>query len=328
MPKAPRGKRVLDTTGRFTVIGKAPNGQAEPYFDRTRGVWVAPWRRADGKVGRPTGRTRALAEASRDRHQAEATGAALRAPLTEGFCAQATVSELARWWVEHVARHRVRATTFATYRKQMSVVEARLGHVPVRALRAEQVTSFVSALIDAGSASRARNVRTLLVQVLDQAVSLGLAPENVARKVRPPRVPRTQRRTLTPVEVGKLLGECDERFAAAIALCFVQGWRVSEALGLAWQDLDLDAGPPTPTASECCSDRRRPSGALGVNYSARPRSNPYCADTKFKQPTAPPRVTSGPRWFTRGSTSTWFSRQGRAGRCCVSTSTGRSGPQP
>lgn len=54
MPKTPRGKRVVDdSTGRFTVAGKAPNGQAQPYFDRTRGVWVAPWRRPDGKVGKP-----------------------------------------------------------------------------------------------------------------------------------------------------------------------------------------------------------------------------------------------------------------------------------
>ena len=27
-----------------------------------------------------------------------------------------------------------------------------------------------------------------------------------------------------------------------MAFCYVQGWRVSEALGLAWQDIDLDAG--------------------------------------------------------------------------------------
>ena len=85
-------------------------------------------------------------------------------------------------------------------------------------------------------------MRTLLVQVLDEAVSLGLAEENVAKKVRPPRVPKVQRPRLTPSQVSQLLDACDERFVAAVALCFVQGWRISEALGLAWQDLDLDAG--------------------------------------------------------------------------------------
>jgi len=58
MPKAPRGKRVADPTGEsFRVVNKAPNGQAEPYFDRSRQVWVAPWRKPDGKVGKPTGKT-------------------------------------------------------------------------------------------------------------------------------------------------------------------------------------------------------------------------------------------------------------------------------
>ena len=34
----------------------------------------------------------------------------------------------------------------------------------------------------------------------------------------------------------------DHRLGAAVALLFLQGWRVSEVLGLAWEDLDLDAG--------------------------------------------------------------------------------------
>ena len=55
-------------------------------------------------------------------------------------------------------------------------------------------------------------------------------------------MPKVQRRTLTPAEIGTLLNECDERFAAAVALCYVQGWRVSEALGLAWQDIEFDEG--------------------------------------------------------------------------------------
>lgn len=163
MPKAPRGKRVVDeATGTFRVAGKASNGQADPYFDRTRGVWVAPWRRPDGKVGRPTGKTRALAVASRDRHVAEAFEDAKLARQSDGFNKMSTLGELVGWWLEHVARHRVRPTTFATYRKQLGLVEAGLGSVTVRTLRHEQVTMFISELVDHGSASRASNVRTLI----------------------------------------------------------------------------------------------------------------------------------------------------------------------
>lgn len=123
-----------------------------------------------------------------------------------------------------------------------SAIDEEIGGVAVRDLRAQRVAKLVSDLIDRGSASRARNIRTLLVQVIDQAVSLGLVAENVAKRVKTPAVPRQQWRTLTPAETKRLLAACDDRFTAAMALCYVQGWRISEALGLAWQDIDLDSG--------------------------------------------------------------------------------------
>jgi integrase len=183
-----------------------------------------------------------LAEASRERHIAKFEEEGRFATLGEGFGAETTVRELTRWWLDNVARHRVRITTWTTYDKQLRAVCCSLGDVQVRKLRPEQVAGFVSTVIDAGSAARARNIRVLLVQVLDEAVNLGLAAENVAKKVRAPRVPKVKRRTLTPDEARRLLDACDDRFVAAASLCFIQGWRISEALGLAWQDLDLDAG--------------------------------------------------------------------------------------
>ena len=86
MPKTPRGKRVADAaTDSFRVVNKAPNGEAQPYFDKSRNVWVAPWRKPDGKVGKPTGKTRALAVASRDRHLAKAEDDKRFADLEQGF---------------------------------------------------------------------------------------------------------------------------------------------------------------------------------------------------------------------------------------------------
>lgn len=42
MPRAPRGKRAIDPkSGSWTVIGRVPNGEPEPYFDKTR---VSGWR--------------------------------------------------------------------------------------------------------------------------------------------------------------------------------------------------------------------------------------------------------------------------------------------
>jgi integrase len=148
----------------------------------------------------------------------------------------------------------VRPTTLSTCRKQWRLIAADLGATPVRQLRTEQVAAFVSRMVDRGAASRAANIRTQLVQVLDEAVSLGLAETNVAKKVRRPKVPKVTRPTLTPVEVVKLLDACDERFVAVVAFCYLHGWRVSETLGLAWQDLDLEAGAARLRRGSTCND--------------------------------------------------------------------------
>jgi integrase len=48
---------------------------------------------------------------------------------------------------------------------------------------------------------------------------------------------------LTSGEARQLIeAAASDRLGATVALLFVQGWRVSEVLGLAWEDLDLDAG--------------------------------------------------------------------------------------
>ena len=94
MPPAPRGKRVVDPqTGTWVVVNRSPARATGPVFEQTRGVWVAPWRRADGKIGRPTGRTRAIAEAKRNRYVEEATQAERCGPLAEGFQADSTVAK-------------------------------------------------------------------------------------------------------------------------------------------------------------------------------------------------------------------------------------------
>ena len=68
------------------------------------------------------------------------------------------------------------------------------------------------------SVARARNIRTLLVQLLGEAVTLGLASEHVAKKVRSQRVPRVKRRTLTPAEMSQVIACCDARYSTVVAL--------------------------------------------------------------------------------------------------------------
>lgn len=108
------------------------------------------------------------------------------------------MAELGRCWLDHVAVHRVRVTTWSTYDKQLRLVGARLGNVPVRKLRARpgRHAGVRAGEVRFGVAC-AQRPRALLAQVLDEAANPGLADENVAnagsQERRPEFAPRSTR---------------------------------------------------------------------------------------------------------------------------------------
>jgi integrase len=88
-----------------------------------------------------------------------------------------------------------------------------------------------------------RHHRQTLAQVVDEAVKMGALVGNPVRAVKPLRVTASAGVALDRDETRALLAAvADHRLGAAVALLFLQGWRVSEVLGLAWEDHDLDAG--------------------------------------------------------------------------------------
>ena len=105
------------------------------------------------------------------------------------------------------------------------------------------MATWQTELLGTLSAQTVTATRSTLRSIVEEAVNLELIAANPVSRVRPPRVTRSQRRALT-AEQGRALvsAAASERLGAAVALLFVQGWRVSEVLGLAWGDLDLDAG--------------------------------------------------------------------------------------
>jgi integrase len=140
-------------------------------------------------------------------------------------------------------------------------------------LSPEQVASWQSQLLDRLSPKTGADTRSTLVAVLGAAQDLGLVQVNVAQRVKPPRVPRSEGRAMTPEEVRTLLmAASDRRLGAALTLLFVQGWRVSEVLGLAWQDIDLDLGTAHVVRAAVYVDGAgmvlgptKTSGAMGVH---------------------------------------------------------------
>lgn len=87
------------------------------------------------------------------------------------FHRDATVAELAAWWLDVVARHRVRLSTFGTYRDRVQRITDTLDVMPVRLVKPERVARWQSDLLKSGLASgTVADVRVTLHQVLEQAV--------------------------------------------------------------------------------------------------------------------------------------------------------------
>jgi integrase len=240
-----KGKRVATAEGTFTVNGKAANGEGSIYRERD-GTWRATYRvPGAARPRRVRGRTREETLRRRDEALADALTAAAASPVSLGgaLSGATTVDEFARWWLRNVAANRVRASSLGKYEDRVERIPAWLGDVELGALRAEHVATWQTELLTTLSAQTVAATRSTLRSIIEEAVNLDLIATNPVSKVRPPRVARPQRRALT-AEQGRALvsAAASERFGAAVALLFVQGWRVSEVLGLAWSDLDLDAG--------------------------------------------------------------------------------------
>jgi integrase len=243
MGRPPKGKRVATAEGTFTVNGKAANGEGSLYREGD-GTWRATYRVPGvARVRRVRGRTREEALRRRDEALAEALSAVAATPAGAKLTFSTTVSVFSRWWLRNVAANRVRISSLGKYEDRVERITAWLGDIELGQLRAEQVATWQTELLETLAPQTVADTRSTFHSIIEEAVNLDLIPANPVARVRSPRVPRPQRRALT-AEQGRTLvaAAASERLGAAVALLFVQGWRVSEVLGLAWGDLDLEAG--------------------------------------------------------------------------------------
>lgn len=88
-----------------------------------------------------------------------------------------------------------------------------------------------------------RHCHAVLRAALEQAVRWELVGRNVAKLVRPPRAKCTDVQPLDPDQARTLLQTVQgHRLEALFTVALAIGLRPGEALGLRWQDVDLEAG--------------------------------------------------------------------------------------
>jgi integrase len=149
-------------------------------------------------------------------------------------------------------RQSLRRTTWNSYEDVLhGHVVPRLGALRLDKLTAKHVAELVDELLATGSRDprrgpglSARTVRYTLVvltQALGDAVKRCLIPRNVAALVDKPRVPKPETGGWELDEARAFLSyTADDRLSALWTLLLTTGLRRGEALGLRWDDIDMD----------------------------------------------------------------------------------------
>lgn len=155
-----------------------------------------------------------------------------------------TVEEWMWHWIDTIQSRRVKPRTLLT---QTSTVRTHivpgLGRVRLRDLLPEQVEQFEAAAADKVGAYSVLNIHRVLSRALTVAEQRGLVARNVCRLIDPPQVKRKAVEPLTQHDARALIAAATSRRNGARWLVALSlGLRQSEALGLSWAQVDLDAG--------------------------------------------------------------------------------------
>lgn len=156
-----------------------------------------------------------------------------------------TVAAYLSRWLSASASQRVRPRTLAGYRliADKHLIPA-IGRVPLAKLTPAQVQAMLNAKSASGAKPQTvRNIHAVLRRALTQALRWGAVSRNVATLVDLPRVDRHEVPGLSPADAkAVMVAVAGDRIEPLVLLTLSTGLRQGEALGLRWQDVDLDAG--------------------------------------------------------------------------------------
>lgn len=199
-----------------------------------------------GALRLPDGRRRYVYGGSREEVRRK-LGAAIHA-LEIGTLSDArglTVGEFLDQWLAEVVKPNVRPWTFAGYEVHVRLhLKPVIGSVLLDKLAPMHVQQLMNRKIAEGLKPKTvRYIRGTLRTALNHGVRWGLISRNAAALVASPRVEQYEIKPLTPEEARTFLASMKgNRLEALYSVALTMGLRQGEALGLRWQDVDLELG--------------------------------------------------------------------------------------
>jgi integrase len=147
-----------------------------------------------------------------------------------------------REWVPRILPT-LKPSTQSSYRANLNrYVLPWLGERRLRDLRKGDIQAWLAALSESGlSRQTVKNIWSGLSSVLRTAMDWGYIKENPAHGVRfPARQPKAATFLPTPDQLALILNQLPEPSHLLMLLLVGTGLRVGEAMGLRWEDIDLD----------------------------------------------------------------------------------------
>ncbi len=154
-----------------------------------------------------------------------------------------TLAEYLTSWMG-VTRSRVRPSTCDSYEVNIRRLVAHLGLVPITRLSPPRIQDAYRALLEQGlSGYSVLQAHRMLHRALGQALNWGLVRRNPAAMAMPPRPRKRTMTALTTAQLNVLFAHTSgDRLHALWLVLGTAGLRLGEALGLAWDDVDLGTG--------------------------------------------------------------------------------------
>lgn len=148
-------------------------------------------------------------------------------------------------WLEEEHKHQIAHSTWKRYRAlAVHHIVPVIGQIPLRKIVPSNIQSALNVMREAGQSPRSQQqARALLSVALGEAEANEYIPSNPVKKVRIPINKNREIEPLTIEEVKRLLETYKGTYMSArLHIALLCGLRQGEALGLRWQDVDLDNG--------------------------------------------------------------------------------------
>lgn len=187
-----------------------------------------------------------------------------------------TVGEWLDHWVEHIAKPSVRENSYSGYEVDVRVhLKPAIGAHKLAKLGPEHLERLYAKMRASGSAAAtAHHAHRTIRTALGEAERRGYLVKNPAALAKAPRLEETEVDPFTVEEVQRLmLTAAARRNSTRWAIALALGLRQGEALGLKWEDIDLEVG-----AMKIKRGRQRPKWQHGCSGDCGHEHGGYCPE--------------------------------------------------